>query len=170
MLSIRKKRIQEKEIYNHFADYMFVVCARYVGERETAEELMNNGFIKVFKHRHKFKQKENGSLKSWVKTIMINECLMHLRKKKRLKYVDIECVENEPMIEPELVFEYEDLIKVFEKLPTGYKTVFNLYVLDNFSHREIAEKLGIKENTSRSQLTMAKKQLKHHLTKLGYVG
>jgi len=168
MFANKQKRQLEKEIYYQYADYMFTVCFRYIGNREIAEELLNNRFLKVFKHYDKFEKRHKNSLKYWIKKIIINECLMYLRKKNEFELINIESV-NENNLYQE--WEYQDeneLIKLIQKLPVGYRTVFNLFAIEGYSHNEISQYLRIKESTSRSQLTMARKLLKEHLIKIGY--
>ncbi len=168
MVPKKHKRHFEKDLYFQFADYMFTVCYRYIGNREIAEELLNNGFLKVFKNYSKFENRGKDSLKSWVKRIMINECLMFLRKKNDFELLQIESIdENNITINPDFDSDKQILLLI-KKLPVGYRTVFNLYAIEGYSHGEISKKLNIKESTSRSQLTMARKLLKEYLIKIGY--
>jgi len=168
MLFNKKNIRQEKEIYFEYADYMFSICLRYIGSSELAEELMNNGFIKAFKNYHRFEKTNEDSLKYWMRKIMINECLMYLRKKKKIEFVqlDYEPVKAETFLSID-TFDF-DITKLLDNLPFGYRTVFNLFALEGFSHAEISKKLNIKESTSRSQLTMARKLLKEQLINMGY--
>lgn len=147
---------------------MFVVCMRYLENKEIAEEIMNDGFIKVFKHYRSFKNQGRNSLKNWITKIMVNECLMFLRKKNQLQVIDIEDVNtNLPTHEIDIV-NYNDILKMIQHMPSGYRTVFNLYAIEGYSHKEIAALIGIKESTSRSQLVAARNFLKQKLIKLGY--
>lgn len=168
MLSGKRKRNIEKEIYYQYADYMFTVCCRYIGNEELAEELMNNGFLKAFKHFSKFENRNKNSLRNWLKKIMINECLMFLRKKNEFELISIESVHESNFSSLSESFNEQDIIKIIQNLPVGYRTVFNLYAIEGYSHAEISQQLGIKESTSRSQLTMARKHLKEQLIKIGY--
>jgi RNA polymerase sigma-70 factor (ECF subfamily) len=168
MISKKQLRHIEKGLYYQFADYMFTVCYRYVGKREIAEEILNNGFLKVFKNYDRFENRGENSLRSWIKKIMINECLMFLRKKNDFELLQIENVdENCYIAYPENCSESE-IVNLIKRLPIGYRTVFNLYAIEGYTHAEIAAQLHIKESTSRSQLTMARKLLKEYLTKTGY--
>ncbi len=147
---------------------MFAVCYRYIGNREMAEELLNNGFIKVFKNYSRFEYRGNDSLTSWIKRIMINECLMFSRKKNDFELLQIEELDNDNcFIDPEFDAENQ-ILSMIKKLPVGYRTVFNLFAIEGYSHAEISRKLNIKESTSRSQLTMARRLLKEYLIKIGY--
>jgi RNA polymerase sigma-70 factor (ECF subfamily) len=168
MISINKKRQIEKDLYYQFADYMFTVCYRYVGNREIAEELLNNGFMKVFKHIHKFENRGENSLKYWIKKIMINECLMFLRRKNDFKQIQIETL-NENLFQTNPIDSIDnEIMNIINKLPIGYRTVFNLFAIEGYSHAEISNQLGINESTSRSQLTMARKLLKKQIKDTGY--
>lgn len=147
---------------------MFSVCFRFIGNHEVAEEVMNNGFLKTFKNLNQFERRHKNSMKNWIKKIMINECLMFLRKKKKLEIVHIESLPEQTLALEEKYEEDNEIIRILQWLPVGYKTVFNLYAIEGYSHNEIAIQLGISESTSRSQLTMARRILKKYLDKIGY--
>ena len=164
---------KEKDIYYKYADEMYSLCYRYIGDSEISEELLNDGFIKVFKNLKRFKQQGKNSFKYWIKRIMINECLMFLRKKKLKSIVWIENVSEEKInhfdntsIDDKLI-EKGEIDELIKELPIGYRTVFNLYAIEGYSHKEISEKLKIQESTSRSQLTMARNKLQEMLLKKG---
>ena len=163
---------EEKEIYFKYADEMFSLCYRYIGNLETAEELLNDGFIKVFKNLRKFKPQRENSLKFWIRKIMVNECLMYLRKKKKIStqwienFNEIEINNYTPDARHEIV-EGGSIDNLIQQLPFGYRTIFNLFAIEGYSHKEISEKLKISESTSRSQLTMARNKLKELLLKKG---
>lgn len=144
---------------------MFVYCYRYVKQKEDAEEILSEGFIKVFQNLSKLEYRDAKSFEGWIRQIMVNECLMFLRKQKNIVYDErqILLAETEPRIEGEL--EAKDIYNLILALPIGYRTVFNLYAIEGFSHREIAQKLDIGESTSRSQLTKARAMLKTLMAK-----
>lgn len=168
MFANKQNKQLEKTIYFQYADYMFTVCYRYIGNREVAEELMNDGFIKAFKNLNRFENRHKSSMKNWIKKIMVNECLMFLRKKNEFELIHIESI-PEQMNETDITNTNDnELLKIIQSLPVGYRTVFNLYAIEGYSHSEIAVQLGIKESTSRSQLTMARRILKSYLIKIGY--
>jgi RNA polymerase sigma-70 factor (ECF subfamily) len=168
MILRRHKRNFEKDLYYQFADYMFTICYRYIGNREVAEEVLNNGFLKVFKNLSKFKNRGKNSLRGWIKKIMINECLMFLRRKNDFELLQIENIdENRFIINPDFDSDNQ-ILSIIKKLPVGYRTVFNLYAIEGYTHAEISQRLNIRESTSRSQLTMARKILKEYLIKIGY--
>lgn len=138
---------------------MYSVCRRYVMQLQEAEDILVCGFTKVFQKLNQFKGQ--GSFEGWVRRIMVNEALTFIRRNKSM-YLEVEI--EKASREPDLnklsdQLEVEDLEKLIDQLPMGYKTVFNLYAIEGFSHKEIAEKLGISENTSKSQLSRARVHL-----------
>lgn len=155
--------LAQRLVYERFAGKMFTVCLRYIKDRSEAEEVMIGGFTKVFEKISQFKG--DGSFEGWVRRIMVNESLIYLRKNKFMYLeVDIEEVDREPDIQNlETGLEAEDLLKMIQELPFGYRTVFNLYAIEGYSHQEIADQLGININTSKSQLSRARKILKRML-------
>lgn len=168
MILNKQKRQFERGIYYEYADYMFTVCYRYIGNREVAEEMMNNGFLKAFNHYNRFENRGKNSLKIWIKRIMINECLMFLRRKNNFELLQVESLdEHTHMINPDFD-SCDQIFSIIKQLPVGYRTVFNLYAIEGYSHAEISKKLNIKESTSRSQMTMARRLLKEYLIKIGY--
>lgn len=146
-------------LYDRFAPVMFGVCKRYVRNREDAEDVLVSGLYKVFKNIGQFK--DLGSFEGWVRRIIVNEALMYLRKQHKHFITDeIERASSkvtQVSVEDELAA--QDIIQLLNQLPTGYRTIFNLYVIEGYKHREIAEMLGISINTSKSQLILAKKRL-----------
>ena len=140
---------------------MFKVCFRYVQDGMDAEDILIGGFVKVFKNIEKFKYKDDRGLEAWVKRIMVNESLMYLRSKNNFQMVpvhDAAHIDNGLSPIDQLTAEY--LYTLIGRLPTGYRTVFNLYVIEGYNHQEIAKKLGIKPGTSKSQLNKAKAMLR----------
>ncbi len=153
----------QRRLYEKFSNKMLGVCFRYVHDDFEAEEIMIEGFVKVFEKIHTFKME--GSFEGWIRRIMINEALMYLRSNKKAQ---LETSYEQVLYEPEpqqfsTSLETEDLLKLIEALPTGYRTVFNLYAIEGFSHAEIAETLGITESTSKSQLSRARVILQNAL-------
>lgn len=162
--------LAQRKLYELHAPVMLGVCRRYMKREEDAEDILVEAFCKVFKNLHQYSG--NGSFEGWIRRIMVNECLMFLRKKHALKnsfeiqdHFDLRDDQN---IEAEL--EANDIIYLLNQLPNGYRTVFNLYVLEGYKHREIAEELGISINTSKSQLILAKKRLQSLLVQIDYPG
>ena len=156
-------RKAQYELYEKYAPLMFSVCRRYVMQLQEAEDILVCGFTKVFQKLGQFKGQ--GSFEGWVRRIIVNEALAFIRKNKSMDVeVEIENAGREPDFQKMSdQLEVEDLEKMIDRLPIGYKTVFNLYAIEGFSHKEIAEKLGISENTSKSQLSRARVHLKQLL-------
>ncbi|MFK7806446.1 MAG: RNA polymerase sigma factor [Saprospiraceae bacterium] len=152
-------RHAQKLLYERYAPKMNGVCMRYCKNREDAEDVLIEGFFKVLTHLHQFRG--GGSFEGWIRRIMVNESLMFLRKRHNFKLtVEISNIEIKSNVSVEDELMADDILALLEKLPTGYRTIFNLYVLEGYKHREIAELLGISINTSKSQLILAKKRLR----------
>ena len=148
-----------EEFYTRYAPYLKGVCSRYIVSRDDAKDVLQNALIRIFTHIADFKYKKQGSLKTWASKIIANEALRFLRKQQELMEQAIDQTdvpEDDPPIEdipPEVIQE------MIRQLPTGYRTVFNLYVFEDKTHEEIARLLGISINTSSSQLCRAKNLL-----------
>ncbi len=144
---------------------MFVHCYRYINHKEDAEEILSEGFIKVFTNLSKVEYRDPKSFEGWIRRIMVNESLAFLRKRKTMVYeeTDILLVETDISADGEL--EAKDIYNMVLSLPIGYRTVFNLYAIEGFSHKEISKMLDIKEGTSRSQLVKARTMLKGLMAK-----
>lgn len=154
----------QKELYDRYAPRMFALCKRYLPVTEEAEDALLEGFFKVFSHIEQYDG--SGNFEGWMRRIMINQALMKIRKKHALKNAvkpDGDLKDNSVSIQQQL--EAEDILKLLDHLPEGYRTVFNLYAIEGYKHREIAEMLGISINTSKSQLILARKKLRHLLQK-----
>jgi len=137
----------------------YSICLRYIKNSAEAEDLLVESFYKIFSKIDQYKGE--GSFEGWMKRIVINEALMRIRKLSNLNlHVDIEKAYHlkEDSVAVSSI-NYDEIINLMNELPTGYRTVFNLYVIEGYKHREIAEKLGISINTSKSQLILAKKKL-----------
>ena len=157
------KALSQRLVYEKYAGKMFAVCLRYIRDRSEAEEVMIGGFAKIFEKIGQFKGE--GSFEGWIRRIMVNESLIYLRKNKSMYLeVDIGEADHEPDFQNhESELEAEDLLKMIQELPVGYRTVFNLYAIEGYSHKEIAEQLEINVNTSKSQLSRARKILQKML-------
>lgn len=158
-------RIAQRKLYDDHVDYMMITCLRYVRNREDAKEVMLDGFCNGFKNLDKFEYRGGGSLKAWLKKIMINQCLMFLRKSNVLQYAEEPEQHNEPAVATDAIsrLSIKELMETIQQLPDGYRTVFNLYVMEQLTHKEISKLLSISENTSKSQLHRAKKMLQQHI-------
>ncbi len=160
----KENRAAQKELYERFAPKMFGVCKRYVRNREDAEDILVEGLFKVFDNIDKFKGK--GSFEGWIRRIVVNQALMFLRKKHNFNLtVEVSNIEVKTNVSVEDELAEQDILNLLNKLPTGYRTVFNLYVVEGYKHREIAEIMGISINTSKSQLILAKKRLRQLIQK-----
>jgi RNA polymerase sigma factor (sigma-70 family) len=156
----------QRKVFDHFSSKMYAVCCRYVKDKMEAEDVLVTAFTKVFDRISQFKNE--GSFEGWIRRIMVNESLTWLRQHKHMQVeTDIEAADYEPdyqILEDHL--QAEDLLKLIDGLPAGYKVVFNLYAIEGYSHKEIADQLGINENTSKSQLSRARVYLQKQLTLL----
>jgi len=151
-------RKAQKILYEKFSHKMFGVCKRYLKVNEDAEDVLIEGFYKVFSKMDMYSG--NGSFEGWIRRIMVNESLMFLRKRNNFNLsVEISNIEIKSVVTVQDELEAQDILNLLEMLPTGYRTIFNLYVIEGYKHREIAELLGISINTSKSQLILAKKKL-----------
>ena len=153
----RGDRRSQKAIYDSLSSKMFAVCLRYMGDRESAEDILQDGFVTLFSKLDTFSG--DGSFEGWARKIFVNTALMSLRKKDALKNSeDVEAAWDMTSDTPTAVQQigYEELIKLISELPPGFRTVFNMYIIEGYSHKEIAEALGISETTSRSQLQRAR--------------
>ncbi|MGZ4059709.1 MAG: RNA polymerase sigma factor, partial [Bacteroidia bacterium] len=150
---------------------MFRTCMRYINREADAEDCMMRGFMKMFQNLDRFSYENDHSLFNWVKKIMINESLMFLRQRNNFMLTIDQEIEN-ISIDAEVIgrIDAEELYGLILELPTGYRTVFNLNVVEGYDHKDISEMLGITESTSRTQLAKARKKLKLMLeqNKSGY--
>lgn len=157
---LRKERAAQKELYEAFHGKMLGVCMRYAIDREQARDILNEGFIKVFKNLNRYKI--GTSLESWIRRIMINTAIDCYRKNVRHRTEDIEHARAEVSKEADAVSRCsaKEILAMVQQLPPSYRTVFNLYAIEGFSHKEVAKKMGISESTSRSNLVKARNKLK----------
>ena len=145
-----------------------LVCCRYLKSREDAEEVLLDGFYKFFKNLSSFHYQGDPALYAWLKKIMINECLMLLRKKNVFTIVIESAAEDIPLEEEVLNnLSAKEIFDLIVQLPVGYRTVFNLYVIEGMNHKEIAAIMGIAEGTSKSQLSKAKSLLQKKILQNG---
>lgn len=151
----------QKALYDQYKVLLFRVCLRYGKDRMEAEDMLQDGFIKIFSDLHQFRHQ--GPLGGWMRRVMVNAALQYIRRNKKFEYgVELDHISNvhhtNEMATSNL--NAQALTKLIQQLPVGYRTVFNLYVIDGFQHKEIAEQLGITVNTSKSQLSKAKATLR----------
>lgn len=146
-----------KELFEEFAPKMLPLCIRYMRNREDAEDVLQDGFITLFNQIDRYEGR--GSFEGWVRRIFVTTALMHLRKKDPLKISDdITEVRTLGDMESSAIqrLEHKELLRLVSGLPAGFRVVFNLYVIEGYSHKEISDMLGISEATSRSQLSRAR--------------
>lgn len=167
ILGCQQKNPQaQQELYQRFSPRMLSVCYRYAKSREDAEDMLQEGFIKVFTQINQFEQR--GSLEGWILRTIVHTCINHLKKYKKFsEHVDLLHAETLTSNEDNLssMLQAKQIIECIRQLPIGYRTVLNLYALEGYSHREIGKLLDIEESTSRSQYTRAKMILEDMLVK-----
>ena len=161
-------RAAQKWLYDRYSPLMFSVCRRYLRSGEDAEEALVSGFYKVFSQIEHFAAA--GSFEGWIRRIMVNESLMMLRKKQPLVFPGEEGAfpDKADSFSVDAELSAREILDLLDHLPPGYRTVFNLYVLEGYKHQEIADMLGISINTSKSQLVLAKDKLRNLLKLKGY--
>ncbi len=163
-------RIAQKELFDKFAPKLLAIAYRYAGSKQEAEDILQEAFIKIFENIKKFRME--GSFEGWLRRIVINTAIIHYHKTAKYRYhQDFETIRESDIsfykdIYNEADFTWEELMKVIQSLPKGYRTVFNLYAIEGYKHKEIAKMLGIDENTSKSQYHRAKKLLRKKLLQL----
>jgi RNA polymerase sigma-70 factor (ECF subfamily) len=156
---LRGDRSSQQKLYDVYSPKMYTLCCRYLKDPMQAEDALVTAFTLILKKISQYKGA--GSLEGWIKTIVIREALAIIRKNQQLRMeTDLENIDNKIVLpSPGDPLEAEDLLNMISELPTGYRTVFNLYAIDGYSHKEIAEQLQISENTSKSQLSRARTYL-----------
>lgn len=156
----------QRELYNRYSPKMLAVCYRFARNREDAEDMLQEGFIKVFSQMHTFQSK--GAFEGWIRRIIVHTCINNLKKNKRfnesLDIVHAHGVQVREESVPSIV-QAKQIVECIRILPIGYRTVLNLYAIEGYSHKEIADMLDIEESTSRSQYTRAKQMLEDILIK-----
>lgn len=158
-------RICQKRLFDLYASKMLAVCMRYSRNQMEAEDLLQDGFIKVFTNLDQYKSE--GPFEQWVRRIMINNAIKNCHKKSFQNEYSAGDDIPELFEQPEVIdnMAERELLKIINELPEGYRMVFNLYAIEGYSHREISESLHIEESTSRSQLVKARKVLQDKLLK-----
>lgn len=158
-----RDRLAQQQLFDFYSAKMYGICYRYVRHAMEAEDILVTAFAKIFERIDQFKGE--GSFEGWIRRIMVNEALTFLRKSRNM-YLETELEEADR--EPDYTqlsdhLEAQDLLKLIQDLPAGYRVVFNMYAIDGYSHKEIADHLGISENTSKSQLSRARVYLQKML-------
>jgi RNA polymerase sigma factor (sigma-70 family) len=170
---LRNDRASQKILYEHFYSKMLGVCLRYSKSNDEAKDIVHEGFLKVFDSLKNFKA--TGSFEGWVRRIMVNTSIDHLRKNKQNYLIVSTVYANEKSVnmaeeidddDLAMHIDKEEILKAVQELTPAYRTVFNLYVIEEYTHKEIAEMLDISEGTSKSNLSKAKFNLRKNLTHL----
>jgi RNA polymerase sigma factor (sigma-70 family) len=149
---LKGKPAAQKQLYQMFAPQMLGVCYRYTKSHEDAEDVLQEGFVRVFKFLDQYKQE--GEVGAWIRRIMVNTVLNYLKQSKKYQH-DLLYDKDELHVvstdDPAVKLQAKELAQLIRQLPTGYQTIFNLHAIEGYSHVEIAQMLGISEGTSRSQ-------------------
>lgn len=161
---LKKDRSAQKQLYDRFSRQMMSVCLRYGGNLETAQDMLQEGFIVVFEKLWQYKGE--GALGGWIRRVIVTSALENLRKNKKHDLTE-EVIDhaNSMDVDPEILqnLALESLMQIIQDLPDGYRTVFNLFAIEGYSHKEIAETLKITESTSKTQYFKAKAYLRQQL-------
>ena len=160
--AIKNNRDSQRILFDMYAPKMLSVCRYYIKDIQFAEEVMLNGFFKVFSNLKNFKAE--GSFEGWIRRIMVRESISYLRQKKSIEFVtDVIDYKNDFTNNIQTEIELAEIQQLIDDLPEGYKIVFVMYAIEGYKHHEIAEILNISESTSKSQLFKAKKQLQEKI-------
>ena len=164
---IKGNATAQRKLFEKFAPKMLFICKRYCKDQQDAEDVLQDAFIKVFSSLDKYKHE--GSFEGWMRRIFVNSCLDFLRKQKQLGDTaaldDVSYRLEDSSSHSGKTLEVEDLMQMIAKLPKGYQVVFNLFAIEGYTHKEIADLLGISEETSKSQYFRARAYLKNYLEK-----
>jgi len=161
------QRDAQRQVYEYMAPKLYHTCKRYLKKEEELEEVMADAFYTIFTKIEQLK--ENGAFEAWARKIAVNHCLYQLKRNVNFNlYLEDNPFRIQPESAEETPLEEEDLLKLLEHIPEGCKTIFNLFVIEGYGHKEIAVMLNISEGTSKSQLNAAKTKLKDLVNQLYY--
>lgn len=164
--AVRNNAAAQEALYNRFSPRMLGVCYRFAKSREDAEDMLQEGFIKIFSQLHQYRNE--GALEGWIRRIVVHTCINVLKKNKKfadsVDLIHAHSIQTKEDMIPSIM-QAKQVVECIRMLPLGYKTVLNLYAIEGYSHKEIGELLGIEESTSRSQYTRAKAMLEDVLVK-----
>lgn len=167
----RGNAFAQKRLFDQYANRLLRVSLRYVSHEPEAEEVLMSGFLKAFRAIGDFTYRDENGLEAWLRRIVVNEALQHLRATRRLPVFqtnDGADSQPDPQPLPDAGLDAERIYALIRELPPGYRTVFNLYAIEGYTHREIADRLDISENTSKSQMSKARALLQEQLIANGY--
>lgn len=158
-------RIAFKHLYDQYSNAMFNICLRMMNNVHDAEDILQEAFFQVFKNLESFRGE--ATIGSWIRSIVVNKCLNELKKKKiRFTHTDdLEIETEEAVDEADFTYHVESVKQAIKTLPDGYRIVLNLYLFEDYSHRQIAEKLGISESTAKTQYMRAKQKVREAVRK-----
>ena len=164
---IKGNQMAQKALFDSFSPKFFALCLRYMNSSYDAEDVLQEGMVKIFTKLPEYKGK--GSFEGWMRRIIVNTCLDQIRKNQKLKLdVSIDKEEYKLSMNANILenMSANELIEEIKKMPPGYRVVFNMFAIEGYSHQEIAEKLGVKESTSKSQYLRARAYLKERIEKI----
>jgi len=165
---IKGKQSAQWELYTRYSRLLLAICNRYAKDLDEAEDILQEGFVKIFLNIKEFKG--DGSIVAWMRRIMINTAITHYHKMKKHRYHDdldeVKETKFDDYLWDEAEFTRDELYNIIHRMPAGYRMVFNLYAVEGYKHREIAEIMGIDENTSKSQYSRARRWLQERLIKI----
>lgn len=162
---VKGKKDAQDRLYKKFSGLIYGICLRYTKNKMEAQDVMQDVFVKIYNNIHTYHH--DGSFEGWLRRIAVNTSITNYRKNQKHAYQedinDVLRIKDEPVPVEDLEFTAEEMMNCIQKLPHGYKTVFSMYVIEGFMHKEIADMLGIDINTSKSQLSRAKAHLQREL-------
>lgn len=163
----KNQRDAQRQVYQYLSPKLYQTCKRYLKKQEEIEEVLADAFYTIFTKIDQLK--ENAAFEAWARKITVNQCLLHLKRNLNFNlYLEDTSVYLHPQTAETTQLEEEDLLKLLEIIPDGCKTIFNLFVIEGYPHKEIANMLNISEGTSKSQLNVAKTKLKELINKFYY--
>ena len=162
----QKNRKAQQVFYENYSKKMFLIILRYINDADVAKNITNQSFYKIFTHIGNFIYSNDNGFNGWVKKIAINEALVYLRSNKNIRLTDeYQEIDNHSPFNPDNELQAQDYYNLIRELPDGYRIIFNMFAIEGYSHKEIAEELNISESTSRSQLTHARAMLRKKIEK-----
>lgn len=168
---IKNRRVAQIELYRQYAPTLLAVCSRYVADKSEAEDILQDAFFKILKSIKEYQGK--GHFENWMKKIVVNTAITHFHREKKHYYHDnIEDVRDYELqfdLTPDKAFEVQELHQLLKRMPEGYRVIFNLYAIEGYKHREIAEQLKIEESTSKTQYLRAKNWIIKEMKKLNWI-
>jgi RNA polymerase sigma-70 factor (ECF subfamily) len=163
----KMQRDAQRQLYEQISSRLYFICKRYLKKEEDIEEVVADTFYTIFTKLHQLK--ENKAFLGWAKKIAVNQCLLHLKKNTNFNlYLEDTKVTLQPTTDAHTKLEEEDLLQLLDYLPEGCRVVFNLFAIEGYTHKQIAEELKISEGTSKSQLNFAKNKLQNLVNNLYY--